>query len=122
MSIQLQWDHSTITPSIHMTFEKDWTLDAYYHSIAALDVMLDSQSVPFAIILDMTVAPTPPLRVPRGRQLDENRVFCRADLLVVVRAGHFMPHVTCPVEWADSLAAARERIGLKAASVTDSAY
>lgn len=98
MSIKVQWEDTT-TGLIRLSFAADWTLEAYYHAIAALDAMLHAYPGQATVLMDLSAAPhTPPLRVPRGREMHEDRVLCRTARLVLINPGHFMPNVTCPVD------------------------
>ena len=110
MSIKVQWENTT-TGIIRMSFGADWSLEAYYHSIAALDAMLHAYPGSVTVLMDMSAAEhTPTMRVPRGREMDEDRVLCRAARLVIINPGYFMPNITCPVEVVDTLAQAHELI------------
>jgi hypothetical protein len=103
MSIKVQWEDTTIG-IIRMTFEPDWTLQAYYHSIAALDAMLHMYPGRAIVLMDMSAANTTPImHLSRGREMNEDRVLCNTERLVVINPGHFMPSVSCPVDIVDTL-------------------
>ncbi len=115
MSIKVQWEDTT-TGLIRMSFAADWSLEAYYHAIAALDAMLHTYPGSATVLMDLSAATTtPPLRVPRGREMDEDRVLCNTARLVMINPGHFMPHVTCPVDIVDTLDQAYSLLGLQVA-------
>jgi hypothetical protein len=112
MSIKVQWENTT-TGVIRMAFGVDWSLEAYYHSIAALDAMLYNYPGRVTVLMDMSATDqTPTMRVPRGREMDEDRVLCRAARLVIINPGYFMPNVTCPVEVAGTLDQAYDLVGM----------
>ena len=112
MSIKVQWEDTTIG-IIRMSFAADWSLEAYYHSIAALDVMLKNYPGRAIVLMDMTDAPhTPTMRVPRGRGMHEDRVLCNTARLVIINPGYFMPNITCPVDVVDTLDQAYDLLGL----------
>jgi hypothetical protein len=110
MSIQVKWDDAR-NDVIRLIFEEGWSLQAYYHSIAALDVMMRSSVNPITVIMDMThTTTTPIMRVPRGRTVNENQILCDASRLILVNARYFSPQLTCPVERVDTLEQAYQRI------------
>ena len=101
MGIQLAWnDKRTV---LYQTFNGDWTLQAYYHSIAALEVMTAGCHEDITLIMDMRNAPTPSLRMPRGRNINEAEATRNIKQVVIVDAGYFMPLVDCPVYLVNSI-------------------
>ncbi len=101
MSIWLRWDSEDPT-ILHQVFEAGWTLQAYWHSIEALEVMIRDCEHPVRLIMDLSAASTMPRRIARGRQIDEAAATHNVDRLILVQPGHFMPVVNCPVDTASS--------------------
>ncbi len=101
MSIQLRWDSNDPT-ILHQVFEEGWTLQAYCHSIEALEVMVSNCKQPVRLIMDLSAATTMPRRVARGRQIDEAAATRNIRRIVLIEPGHFMPMVDCPVDTATS--------------------
>lgn len=112
MSIRLHWNptHSNV---LHMTFEQGWTLQAYYHSIAALESMVNSHPQPVMLIMDLSQAPAPAMRYTVGRNVDEARATRNVSHIALVKPGNFMPLVNCPVEIVDQLEDALSRLMLE---------
>lgn len=102
MCIQLHWDES-YDNVLHMTFEEGWTLQAYYHSIAALECMVNTKPNPVTVIMNMSAADTPNLRLQRGRRIDESLATQNVHRILLVDPGYFSPQVNCPVQTVDSL-------------------
>jgi len=100
MGITLHWDD---TNTIYQTFETDWTLKTYQHSMEALEVMVEGHNAPVRVIMDMSQSNTPSLRLTRGRRVDETRATRNVERIVLVSPGYFMPLVDCPVDTVDTL-------------------
>lgn len=105
MCIRLSWDQNNST-ILHQVFEAGWTLPAYYHSIIAMEAMTNDQPEAVCLIIDMSMADTPPMRNHPRHHVDENDVLCRFDRVIIVNPGNFMPNITCPIETVNSLAEA----------------
>ena len=116
MSIKLRWD-DTDNNTLHQVFEAGWTLQAYQHSMEALDVMVNRHAKPVRVVMDMSAAPTPPLRLRRGRQLDEAKSTRNVERIVLIDPGHFMPQVNCPVDIVDTPAEARALLQMQPAEL-----
>ncbi|MEM6527036.1 MAG: hypothetical protein AAF653_02010 [Chloroflexota bacterium] len=96
MSIRLRWDDND-NNVLHQIFEEGWTLQAYYHSIEALEVMLNGRQHPVQLIMNLDGAKTPPMRFARGRTVDEAKATANVERIILVNPGYFMPVVNCPV-------------------------
>ncbi|MEL6150507.1 MAG: hypothetical protein AAFV33_24275 [Chloroflexota bacterium] len=96
MSIRLRWDENDST-ILHQIFEEGWTLQAYYHSIEALEIMLMGRQQPVRLVMNLTGATTPPMRFTRGRTVDEAKATTNVERIVLINPGYFMPVVDCPV-------------------------
>lgn len=116
MSIKLRWDghNSNI---LHQIFEAGWTLQAYQHSMEALDVMVDHHPEPVQVVMDMSATTTPPMRLRPGRSVDEAAATRNVERIVLVSPGHFMPRVDCPVEVVDTIDEARSLLAAHSTSL-----
>ena len=101
MSIWLRWDDNNKT-ILHQVFEEGWTLQAYYHSIAALEAMVADQPQSVRLVMDLSNASKMPLRSPRGRRIDEALATRNVERVILINPGYFMPVVKCPIDVVDS--------------------
>ena len=101
MSIRLCWDRTDNT-ILHQVFEEGWTLQAYYHSIEAIEAMVSSRQHPVRLIMDLSAASTPPVRMARGRSVNEAKATRNIEHVILVKPGYFMPILDCPVDIVDT--------------------
>lgn len=116
MSIKLRWDEHNDN-ILHQIFETGWTLQAYQHSMDALDVMVSHHSEPVQVVMDMSAATTAPRQVRRGRSVDEATATRNVERIVLVAPGRFMPRVDCPVDVVNTVAEARSLLQAQAALI-----
>lgn len=109
MCIKLHWDEQD-NRLLHMTFEDNWTLQAYYHSITALECMTEIRDEPVTVMMDMREAVMMAAHVPHGRRVDEASAMANVERVVLICPGHFMPQVTCDVITVDSIESAYEAV------------
>lgn len=103
MCIRLRWDENDDT-ILHQVFEEGWTLQAYYHSIEALELMVNSRQQPVRLVMDFSATTaTPVMRLTRGRTVDEADAMQNIAHIVMVKPGRFMPQVTCSVDVANTV-------------------
>lgn len=102
MSIRLRWDDNQAT-ILHQVFEEGWTLQAYKHSIAALEAMVQAKPQPVTLIMDLSNASRMPVRSRRGRSIDEALATRNVERIILVSPGHFMPIVSCPIDIVETL-------------------
>jgi hypothetical protein len=102
MSIRLCWDENDNTV-LNLVFEEGWTLQAYYHSIEALEVMVSNRQQPVRLIMNLTGTTHPPMRLTRGRTVDETKATRNVERIVLINPGYFMPVVNCPINVVTSI-------------------
>lgn len=110
MCIRLHWDKDDNT-ILHQVFEEGWTLQAYYHSIEALEMLIKDRSQPVRLVMDFSATTaTPPVRMTRGRTVNEADAMRNVERVVMVNPGRFMPQVDCPIEVTRTTAQAVDHI------------
>lgn len=102
MCIGLRWDNND-SSVLYQTFEEGWTLAAYYHSVEALEAMVSPRKEPVTVIMDMRKAPNAPIRMSRGRTVNESDALRNVKQVIIVNAGHFVPMVNCTVHMVSSM-------------------
>jgi len=116
MSIRLRWDDNDNTV-LHQIFEEGWTLQAYYHSIEALEVMVNSRQQPVRLIMNLSGATQPPMRITRGRTVDEAKATHNVEHIVLINPGYFMPAVNCRVDVASNCEEAHDILNGKSTKI-----
>jgi hypothetical protein len=96
MCIRLRWDENHLNV-IHQVFEEGWTLQAYYHSIAALEAMTINRPNPVTLIMNMTTSTTPPMHHTHSHTVEETQAMANIEQVIIVNPGKFMPLVDRPV-------------------------
>ncbi len=109
MSIRLQWDNND-DRVLYQIFEEGWTLQAYYHSIAALDAMTANHDRPIYLVMDLSNVSGNRPRETHGRRFDEAHATRNLARVLLVSPGYFMPNVNCPVDVVDSREAALDML------------